>query len=203
MFEAFPKIPRLNRGIVISEKLDGTNAQVHITRGMEGGIDADDIGYTLHPIAQVDGWNVYAGSRSRYVFPGKDTDNFGFAAWVQENAESLVAVLGEGRHYGEWWGAGIQRGYGRNAKQFSLFNAERWKHALFSNIGDLRIVPVLYSGEFCEDSIHEAVADLALNGSYAAPGYMNPEGVVIYHTASRTQFKVTLDRDGQPKGVGR
>lgn len=35
-FEAFQKIPRLRRDCVITEKLDGTNAQVHITEGGEG-----------------------------------------------------------------------------------------------------------------------------------------------------------------------
>lgn len=29
-FVAFPKIPRLNRGMIVSEKIDGTNAQVWV-----------------------------------------------------------------------------------------------------------------------------------------------------------------------------
>jgi hypothetical protein len=29
---------------------------------------------------------------------------------------------------------------------------------------------------------------------------MKPEGIVIYHTASRMYFKKTIDRDDKPKG---
>jgi hypothetical protein len=30
---------------------------------------------------------------------------------------------------------------------------------------------------------------------------MKPEGIVVYHTASRSLFKVTLEKDESPKGA--
>jgi hypothetical protein len=33
------------------------------------------------------------------------------------------------------------------------------------------------------------------NGSYAAPGFMDPEGIMIYHTAAGQFFKKTLVDD--------
>lgn len=29
---------------------------------------------------------------------------------------------------------------------------------------------------------------------------MNPEGVIVYHSASRSYFKVLLENDAEPKG---
>ena len=82
-FIEFPKLARLSREIIVTEKIDGTNAQVHITE---------------------DG-KITAGSRTRWITP--EADNFGFAAWGQENRGHLLE-LGPGSHFGEWWGAGIQ-----------------------------------------------------------------------------------------------
>lgn len=188
MFEPFEKIPRLKRGCVITEKIDGTNAQIYITPELQ--VDGD-------PVAVVNDLCVYAGSRSRWLFPDKTRDNFGFGQWVQENAVELSA-LGEGRHFGEWWGAGIQRRYGLDEKRFSLFNTGRWE------FNDERpaicdVVPVLYTGDFTTDAVDEALATLDRDGSQAAPGFMQPEGIIIYHTASRGLFKVTLEKDGEPK----
>ena len=114
-FKPFEKIPRWSRGIVVTEKIDGTNAVVAICA-----LPDDEVMPTETPLVAVRGkLLIYAGSRSRWVTPA--SDNFGFAAWVQENADEL-AKLGEGYHYGEWWGAGIQRRYGLDTKRLSLFN---------------------------------------------------------------------------------
>src|SRR5688572_20465998 len=67
MFHEFPKIPRLNRDICITEKIDGTNAAIGIT----------DYGL------------VYAQSRNRILGTGKHDDNMGFGRWVQQNAALL------------------------------------------------------------------------------------------------------------------
>ena len=112
-FVEFPKIARLKRECMISEKIDGTNAQVFIRE-----LADDDVMPTDTPLVAVRGkLLIYAGSRSRWITP-KD-DNFGFAAWVEVHADELVS-LGIGNHYGEWWGAGIQRRYGLSEKRFSL-----------------------------------------------------------------------------------
>lgn len=179
-FQAFPKIPRLNRDCVITEKLDGSNAQVSI----------DDNGV------------VKAGSRSRWITPCtvlKSTDNFGFAAWVESNADEL-RKLGPGIHFGEWWGLGIQRGYGLHERRFSLFNAERWSDDSVRP-SCCSVVPVLYLGPFSTFDVEEAVRRLREYGSTAAPGFMKPEGVIVWHCAARSMFKVTLEKDSVPKGA--
>jgi hypothetical protein len=177
-FVEFPKIARLRRGCVITEKIDGTNAQIHFT----------DTGEML------------VGSRTRWITP--EDDNYGFARWVQEHREEL-APLGPGSHFGEWWGSGIQRRYGVEDKRFSLFNVGRWGPGAKDEA--LRpaccgVVPTLYAGDFSSDAVNDALTRLRLGGSAAAPGFMQPEGVVIYHAAARALFKVTLEKDEQPKG---
>jgi hypothetical protein len=121
-FESFQKIGRLSREMIVTEKLDGTNAQVCITE------DGD----------------MFFGSRTRWITP--QDDNFGFARWAEGNKSELMK-LGPGRHYGEWWGHGIQRGYGLTEKRFSLFNTSRWTD------DDVRpacchVVPELFVGSF-------------------------------------------------------
>ena len=116
--------------MVVTEKIDGTSAQVVLYE---------------HPIEQdpcdLKTWkdetgrcttvfpgnfaHIRAGSRTRWITPADD--NFGFARWAQEHAETLWK-LGPGRHYGEGWGSGIQRGYGltHGDKRCSLFSAHKW-----------------------------------------------------------------------------
>ena len=171
-FVEFPKIARLIREIIITEKIDGTNAQVFIT----------------------DDGEIRFGSRTRWITP--ENDNFGFAKWGTEHRDELI-LLGPGRHFGEWWGQGIQRKYGLSERRFSLFNVSRWND---ENIpGCCRVVPMLYKGIFSEDQIHFDLLDLLSNGSKAEPGWMNPEGIVIYHTAAGICFKKTLENDDEPK----
>lgn len=174
-FIAWPKTPRLFRTVTISEKIDGTNAAVVI--------DADG--------------SVGAQSRNRLISP--DTDNAGFAKWVASNRDMLAAVLGPGHHFGEWWGSGIQRGYGLKDgdKRFSLFNTAKWsdlaQYTGAQAIG-LGVVPTLYVGDFDTDAIMVTLEALAEFGSVAAP-FSNPEGICIFHHASRQVFKATLDGD--------
>jgi len=169
VFEEFPSIPRLKRGCIITEKIDGTNAQIHVLP---------------------DG-RVFAASRSRYITP--EDDNFGFARWVAEHEAELRDGLGEGRHFGEWWGAGIQRRYGLTEKRFSLFNSHRWVEVRPSCC---HVVPVLRNYEFSTGLVDDVLAELQASGSVAAPGFMEPEGIVIYLPASRQLYKVTLGGDG-------
>jgi hypothetical protein len=178
-FIGFPKIARLSREIIISEKIDGTNAQIYIP---ELTTDAQEFPFLV-------------GSRTRWITP--ENDNFGFAKWAYSNAEELLK-LGPGQHFGEWWGSGIQRGYGLSEKRFSLFNTERWNK---DNIPSCcSVVPVLYKGLFNEDEIYQTLHDLDQYGSKAAPGFLNPEGMVIWHEAARIAFKKTIKDDEKPKG---
>lgn len=205
MFEPFNKIPRLKRDCVITEKIDGTNAQVFIW-DIKANDPSKPPGETFSNfpwIAEVNGVYVAAGSRNRWIAP--HNDNYGFAKWVQDNAEELIK-LGPGRHFGEWWGAGIQRRYGLTEKRFSLFNVGRWVGQSVEK-GDqvppacCLVVPVLYQGPFDTQAIDRVVEFLKINGSQAAPGFKDPEGIIIYHAASRQLFKQTLKDDESPKSI--
>lgn len=169
-FIPFPKIGRLYRDIVITEKIDGTNASVHI--GEDG--------------------SFRAASRTRWITP--EGDNHGFARWAYQHRDELMQ-LGPGAHFGEWWGTGIQRGYYLSEKRFSLFNTHRWSDDAVRP-ACCHVVPVLYRGPFDGNAIQLTVSDLRANGSVAAPGFPNPEGVVVFHTANSTLFKYTFGGDG-------
>lgn len=189
-FIGFPKIPRYSRECIITEKIDGTNSQILISteHSPEALIGLpSDMGY----------FYLFAGSRNRWL--SVDKDNHGFARWTLENADELVK-LGPGRHFGEWWGQGINRGYGLKEKRFSLFNVHRW--------GDdsvrpacCHVVPKLSWGMFTTELIEETLKALKELGSQAAPGFMKPEEIVIYHVTGNLLFKKTVDHDDEPKGV--
>jgi hypothetical protein len=208
-FKAWPKTPRLNRNCIATEKIDGTNSAV-IIESLGDKYDGDhEDALAVLQLPDERWFAVYAQSRKRLLQPGKQTDNFGFAAWVKENALELAAGLGEGYHYGEWWGSKIQRGYGLTdgEKRFSLFNAGRWHDQHANGCGPEAVpeccfvVPVLATGIVINAVAEGAVAMLEDNGSFAAPDFDNPEGVVVYHTAARQTFKVTLEGDEAPKSV--
>ncbi|WDS52066.1 RNA ligase [Microbacterium phage Caron] len=214
-FEPWPKIARLNREVIITEKLDGTNAAVVIIpiadvphwRDEEGAVISlvdPDHSRALDIVGpHGDELVVFAQSRTRFITP--DADNFGFAAYVKANAEALADILGPGRHFGEWWGSGIQRGYGLSdgEKRFSLFNVARWGQADLSAVAGLGVVPLLNPliGGSTLDAVDDAIELLRSKGSVAEPGFMRPEGVVVWHTAARTSFKVLLEGDDIPKGL--
>lgn len=164
-FESFPSIKRLTRGCIITEKIDGTNAQICF---------------------DVDG-TMRVGSRNRWITPADD--NFGFASWCVLNEQEL-RKLGTGRHYGEWYGAGIQRRYGLTTKRLALFRQPKDLPAC------CEVVPTLYTGDFSTEVVDQWMEKLRRDGSVAVPGFMQPEGVVMFHTQTRSVFKKTLDGDG-------
>lgn len=54
-------------------------------------------------------------------------------------------------------------------------------------------MPVLYAGEFSRTVVNEVMARLKENGSSMVPGFMKPEGVVIYLAGPRVLLKETFD----------
>jgi hypothetical protein len=172
-FQMFPKMGRYSRDVIVTEKIDGTNAQIFI--GEDG--------------------EFLVGSRKRWITP--ENDNFGFAKWAYENEEELME-LGPGRHFGEWWGSGIQRGYGleKGEKRFSLFNTSRWSD---NRPMCCRIVPVLWEGKMDDLNVRGIMAQLAYDGSHASPGFKNPEGIVIFHTHANVGLKKTFEKDSTGK----
>lgn len=176
-FQPFPKIARLSREVIVTEKIDGTNASICILESGE----------------------MMVGSRTRWITP--QDDNYGFAKWVEANKPELMK-LGVGHHFGEWWGQGIQRNYSQTRKIFSLFNTSRWSDdALRPSC--CSVVPVLYSGPMEDHGVMKGIRvsmhALESGGSVAAPGFMNPEGIVIFHPQGKILFKKTLDKDDEPK----
>ena len=228
-FQAWPKIPRYNRQVTLTEKIDGTNAAIIIEEVPLGAsLERHDPPFGLidpNLLAIVPSIElneaglpgaeslIYAQSRTRLITPGKTTDNYGFAAWVQENAVGLAEFLGVGRHYGEWYGQGIQRNYGLDHKRFALFNTGRWEplgdwdrldeypYAVHRDL-PIDVVPVLASfyspsGAWIEDNVNA----LRAFGSILVPGFDRPEGIVVYHHAGRHLYKILLEGDDLPKGV--
>lgn len=172
-FISFPKIPRLSREIIITEKIDGTNGIVWV--------DGD--------------FDVWAGSKNRWL--NCEDDNFGFAKWVEEHKEDFIET-GEGVYRGEWMGKGIQRCYGLEEKRFYLFNTQK-----FNESNDrpecCYVVPILYKGNFNTDICDNTITNLRMFGSKAISGFMNPEGIIIFHTASGQLFKKTIENDEKGK----
>lgn len=172
-FRSFGKMARLSRDVIITEKIDGTNGLIYI----------NELG------------EMYIGSRNRWL--DEHSDNHGFWHWATENKEELLK-LGPGYHYGEVWGKGIQRGYNLEEKRFSLFNVSKWTDDLIRP-SCCYIVPVLFKGVFDTRTIEVIVDELSNKGSFAAPGFMQPEGIVIYHTAANIMFKKTIENDEKAK----
>lgn len=180
-FQAWSSTPRLYRDCTITEKIDGTNACIVVSENAE----------------------VYAQSRKRLVTP--EDDNFGFAKWVYNYENTLWYLLGPGYHYGEWYGQGIQRNYGLTEKRFALFNSNRWQpladDGSLSQVPGLEVVPIIRVGAFGDQIVDGALDLLRWRGSVAVPGFLNPEGIVVWHHASRQKFKVTLENDEAPKSL--
>ncbi len=166
-FKAWPKIPRAKGNqITITEKIDGTNACVIVR----------------------DGEVVGCQSRNRLIKPGDD--NMGFAFWVYENAEAL-AQLGDGYHYGEWAGPGIQKNpHMLDEKTFFLFNTFRPQESLPECV---KQVDVLYQGPYSPGVIEDTMQGLwksATDKEYI------PEGIIIYFHDSRSHMKDTFANRG-------
>ena len=196
-FIPFPKIARLSRDVVVTEKIDGTNAQVCIVPKSPNPVLVEPP-YTSYN----DDFYIMTGSRTRWITPKED--NYGFARWVMDNASDLLK-LGVGSHFGEWWGQGIQRNYSQTRKRFSLFNVTRWGDPA-SRPACCDVVPTLYKGPLEDRGVMKGVnaAMLALKniGSAAAPGFMKPEGIVVYHPQGNMLLKKTFEKDEAGKEGG-
>ena len=163
-FKEWPKIPRGGKRLItVTEKMDGTNACIIIKEGVVVG----------------------AQSRKRLITP--EDDNYGFAGWVDRNKEEL-ATLGDGYHYGEWTGLGIQKNpHNLENKTFFMFNTHRW--FVNPNLPSIcMVVPVLYHGTYYENMIE----DIMLNLKEEAGCVYTPEGIVAYEHTTRTMTKYTF-----------
>lgn len=156
-FKPWAKTSRLESPCVMSEKLNGANGAF---------MAAKTEPTEEYPFE----WAVGAQSRTRLA--EINSDQTGIAQWVLRNYESLIHDLGEGYHYGEF-----VKGNGLKEPHFFLFNTGRWQHVDFQT-PTLRVVPILYEGEYSQQALDDCILDLETNGSkvLATP----PEGVVVY-----------------------
>ena len=166
-FKAWPKIPRgSGEKVCITEKMDGTNSCIIISDGELVGVQ----------------------SRNRFITP--EDDNFGFATWVQDNKEELLG-LGEGYHYGEWVGCGIQKNpHNLKEKAFYLFNASRWNKNNPNLPNCCSVVPVLFAGVGDQGEIDRVMWKLkecALQEGYT------PEGIIVYFCKTKRYEKYTYN----------
>lgn len=166
-FRSFPKIPRGNPfEVTITEKINGTNGCIIIKDNKIAGVQ----------------------SRNRLITP--DDDNYKFAQWVSDNTEELLK-LGEGYHYGEWAGPGIQKNpHQLNDKTFLLFNTFRWKDNLNGLPDGCSMVPILFEGTITPTTIHELLDYLKETYKYTD---IVPEGLVVYYHLFRKYTKHTIE----------
>lgn len=171
-FKHWPKIPRIQNEVwTVTEKIDGTNAVIAIDESK----------------------NIFAGSRNKWL--NLDNDNHGFCRWVYYNKYELIKCLGIGYHYGEWYGQGIQRGYGLKEKRFALFYLA--KDAVKPDC--CGVVPTLNIFELGE-GVHGLASAISMSrslltqiGSILVPGYTNPEGFIVRSTLTGQRYKYILE----------
>ncbi|MBL4591208.1 MAG: RNA ligase family protein [Phycisphaerales bacterium] len=161
-FKAWGKIPRENPfTVTITEKIDGTNGCVIIQ-------DNEIVGVQ---------------SRKRFITP--EDDNYGFAGWVGSNKSELL-TLGDGYHYGEWAGVGIQKNpLVLDRKHFFLFNTSRWNPDNPNRPGCCDVVPILFQGELLADTIPVLLDNLKRRDPVG-------EGVMVYYHTFRKYTKHTI-----------
>lgn len=164
-FKAWEKIPRENPfKVTITEKINGTNACIVIQNGKIAGVQ----------------------SRKRFITP--EDDNHGFAKWAMDNEEDLIS-LGDGYHYGEWAGLGIQKNpHNLDKKHFFLFNTFRWNDNNPNRPKCCKVVPILFEGELSPDTIEVCLHNL----KECSPEDVTPEGIVVYYHAFRKYTKHTI-----------
>lgn len=149
----------------ITEKMDGTNGCVIVENG------------------------EVIGFQSRKKLITSDSDNMGFAGWGEKHKEEL-ATLGDGYHYGEWCGPGIQKNrHQLSSKEFYLFNV-----TLETSCTIVKKVPVLYQEVYTDGIIEKVMLQLLKERDY------NPEGVMSYFLQTGTYLKATYEfSDGKWK----
>ena len=166
-FAPWPKIPRAILGdCVMSLKMDGTNACVVI----------------------VDGVIVGVQSRKRMINVGKANDNYGFASYVVQNEDKFLA-LGDGKHYGEWAGLGIQGNpHMMTEKKFFLFDTRRWGEHNVPPEG-IEVVEVLHHGEYTRENVDNVMNELKTR---AFTEGWTPEGIVVFFPKLKAMEKHTF-----------
>lgn len=189
-YPSFNKIERLeNIYCIISEKIDGTNGLIEINYD-----------------------SVKFGSKNRYLESHEDNAGFMnfysyhkniFINTAKELNEKEIEISGETltkyeeiypiHIYGEWFGKGIQRGYGLDKKFFMPFNPEYAELLIEHEVPHIVRPYILYEGKFSEKVATSSMHFLKEEGSYVIPKYMKPEGIVIYFPKYNFYLKDTFE----------
>jgi hypothetical protein len=85
-------------------------------------------------------------------------------------------------------------------RRFALFNTSRWDNPE-ERPSCCHVVPTIWRGNFSNIEVDALIEGLAAFGSHAVPGFMNPEGIVVFHTAGNVGFKKTIEKDEMPKSI--
>ncbi|WP_158630412.1 RNA ligase family protein [Glycomyces terrestris] len=200
----WPRLIRLAERWTIAEKVDGTHAVIVIQPAEPESHAGPGVSVVRCP----DGRRVRirAASRTHWLVPETDArdgigrDNFGFATWVAAHAGELAA-LGPGRHHGEWYGAGIGRGYGLTERRFALFDTARWKPNTVPDgvPEELGLVPVLAEceGPKLNATIARCLRGLMQHGSRLVAGAA-AKGVIARSAADpRLALKAYIENSGK------
>lgn len=168
-FKKWQKTKRFTDTIMtVTQKLDGTNSQIFFKKSGKKLI-------------------VRAGSRNKWLDTNKKRDNFGFGAFVQENKDVLFEILGEGRHFGEWCGKGIQTGEGLDTRRLYMFDSMLDIPNEHRDI--ISTVPLVYKGEFSQAYLIRILQTLKDKGSFLN-GFKDPEGIIINFCGVRRKLYV-------------
>jgi hypothetical protein len=180
-FKSWPKTTRRKSKCTISEKLHGSNGALAFEVTDDSPTDGREI-YVL---------DIQMATQTRNRIVTVQDDQTGIARWAEANRDTLVMDLlhvnrmlpepGLYYHYGEF----MTRGH--TEPHFYLFNTRRWTGVQFRT-PTLKVVPVLYEGDYYDGVVEECLEDLRQNGSKAHPG-TPAEGVVVYYPGNDTMFK--------------
>lgn len=180
-FRKFPKISRLeNLTYTITEKLDGTNAVVHVSYVKD---DNPTLGKVLR-----------AGSRKQWL--DEKRDNHGFYKFVCENA-ALLYRLDPGYHYGEFIGPGIQRKYQTKSGKSELYFFDLRLEERFRDSEVIHTVPLLETHSLSVPWKDFYLAHKA-NPSQI-DGVTPKEGVMIHIPGINQRIKVIFDEANKIK----
>lgn len=184
-FKAWPKITRRKSKCTISEKANGSNGAVAFQVTQVEPPRGEEI-YILR-------FDMAAQTRNHiFTADNASEDQTGMTQWAVKNRETLIHDLcyingippqedGLNYHYGEF----MTRGH--KEPHFYLFNTRRWTGVQFRT-PTLKVVPVLYEGEYYDGVVDECLEDLRRNGSRIHPE-LPAEGVVVYYPGNDTMFK--------------
>jgi len=141
--------------IIITEKMDGTNGCIIIKDG------------------------IIIGVQSRTKLLSIDDDNYGFFAWCAEHAAHIIDVLGDGRHYGEFCGPGINKNrHDLGQRAFFIFNT--FVYPTIPESAYIKKIDLIYTGKYSDLEIRKASFYINLRGMRF--GYC-PEGFVVFYEA--------------------